>query len=139
MKEQCIGLTLAKELKERGFEKGSEYIWITFFHQNVEFSRSADCMPSLGSTIYRAYTYFDILVTYAEELFGSDSYTKCCGNLVVIDEENYPTLCPNCSDYDGFFTVPAYEFHTERLLGMLQQGKKEEADQCILEAIKNKK
>ncbi len=85
--------------------------------------------------MYPAYSHYDILVTHAVYFFGYNPICRNCMDLgKKIDYEQCPNSIGSC-DYCGNNSISnfmeMYEYISSKILLILQQGKKEEAEKLI--------
>ena len=124
-------LKLSKLLKEGGFEMESDYYYFEFvqsFNGDMEIvimtREGAKERFATNYVNYKAYhelaPAYDILndlcVKYAKEMFGDGT-----------EYANRFELC----DGDDEGIMPAYQYHSERILDYLQQGKQQEAEDYL--------
>lgn len=135
--EHYTSLELSKKLHEAGCEFESEYRHVKYGEDGygrIGFIREGDEIPDfLGECEhYPAYSYYDILVTYAKEMFGEECVCAFTGTKGGISECD-PWHSTNCCCDNYIDEMNEYEYHTRTILDLLQQGKKEEAEKYIWE------
>lgn len=129
MENKYTSLELSKKLKENRCELESEYNWF----EKTEFTNNdiLGNFKDIDSQKYIICTAYDILwdvcVKYAVDFFGEEEIDDWNGDADTYIEDN---------------EKPAYEYHSEVILYLMQQGKKQEAeeylwDNCIFN-LKNK-
>ena len=112
-------ITSSKQIKSFDFYKKTIYKKFVF----GDMKTIAKCDYELVSEIYPAYTYQQILVDYAKELFGGEKgYIRI--EIAPINKADYPTTNIN--------TSKNYNIHAFQIVSMLQQNKpQEEIDDYI--------
>lgn len=147
-----ISKELAQWLKERGCKIETDMYWNTFIERDFT-EKVRENAPFLGLKVERrhrwelgswyhenvpAYSWYDILVTYAKEFWGEENTCPDCAQ--VFTEAN---LFRNLDFYKGWsckcgFNVdpsmaPAYSVQAEQILAMLQDGEIAEAETYVRE------
>ena len=111
MQEQRMtSLALSKWLSKNGFEGEGEYCWVIKDNKAILHTFSVLPYDCTNLTIYLAYDLiWDLCIRYGKEIFKSDKYTY----------ENETAL-------KDFISI-----RTREVLYLLQQGKKQEAEEYI--------
>jgi hypothetical protein len=126
-----IGLKLAKHLHEVGFKGENEYFLVDNSEhikgigtKKEELLLTKEFFRDITTDFYHTYTYYQIMVDYAKELFGEDE------KVVVVEETSF-----------GFHSMDKKYIpgKTAYILDMLQQNKpQEEIDEYIISNLADK-
>jgi len=140
-------LELNKWLKEKGFDVHSNTYITDIIQEGSYYARNRthnkhDTGRSFrgNNEFYVDYNSYDILNdlcnTYAKELFGEEEICTWCGKLhdweMEEDERISNNKC-NCDAYSDGYRGKAFEEFSRRTFELVRQGKKEEAEQYIMD------
>lgn len=144
---------LALWLKERGCELECTHYWeskilgytggdfrrAVFSKDEFTLQSEYNCYMHAVPSHYQdipAYTYYDILVTHAQEFWGEGEVCGDCGRKLKPDtfhtkKESFSGFRCDCGFQVHPFFTNCYEHHSSELLQLLQQNKIQEAEDYI--------
>ncbi|MCK4686585.1 MAG: hypothetical protein KAT66_00485 [Candidatus Lokiarchaeota archaeon] len=129
-------LKLSKLLAENGFEKESEMWWGNTIGQKDQtcwrlYTKEEKEIPDTAMEYYPAYDILnDLCVKYAKEMFGEKYFTQNESEEAVDKQDLWDA---RGGTIDTVFDSYTYYFHTQKILYLLQQNKKDEAEEYLWE------
>ena len=123
-------LKLSKWLQDNGFERESEMYWGNTIGQKDQtcwrlYTKEQKEIPDTAMEYYPAYDILnDLCVKYAKEIFGE---RMICGDCYNLDSE-----C-SCEYPENTGIGYSNDIHSHNTLSLLQQNKKNEAEEYIME------
>ena len=138
MEERFTSFELSKKLAEAGCKLESECSWRIYSFDNKEpqielWDKKDGCIVRINSTSLKLVPAFDILndicVRYADKFFHSEAVCWKCGKSYddwIEIGYNYCEACRRCEH-----NKKGWEFISKQILELMQQNKKQEAEDCI--------
>lgn len=131
MESNYTSLELSRKLKEVGFEGESGYFWMDIHGMKVIPEAMILVLHDYTKTepVYVAYDILnDICCKYAKEIFGEEEIDDWDGDSDTWVEDN---------------EEPAYQYHSTKVLLLMQQRRKQKAEDyiwkhCLFDKLDNK-
>ena len=129
MRNKYTSLKLSKMLDEAGFREETEYMYVN--KESKIVCRNEQNRRRYKDFYFPAYDLlWDICIKYTKEIFGEEYVCKSCGAERPC-KQDFLHLIVCCKKYEKG-KIEKYKYCTKKISNLLQQGKKQEAEDYII-------